>query len=99
MSILERVKATWFLSKINLIKGGRNILCISYIDSNKNTLLHSCECQDKLYGNMIFEGKYNSSQLGQDLWRDFLYGHHDDITDMALRHNFLSLDAYTKLPY
>jgi hypothetical protein len=48
---------------------------------------------------MLFEGKCDSYQLGQDLWRDFLYGHHDGITDMALRHNFLSLDAYTKLPY
>jgi hypothetical protein len=44
MSILEHVKATWFLARINLRKGRRNLLQI-YTDSNKITLLHSCECK------------------------------------------------------
>jgi hypothetical protein len=61
MSILECVKATWFLSWINLRKGRRNLLQISYTDSNKITLLHSSEQEGRLYENRFFEGKYDSS--------------------------------------
>jgi len=57
MGILECVKATWFLSRINLRKGRRNLLQISYTDSNKITLLHSCEWQGRQYENRFFEGK------------------------------------------
>ena len=59
MSILEHVKATWFLARINLRKGRRNLLQI-YTDSNKITLLHSCEWQGRLYENKLSEGKYDS---------------------------------------
>jgi hypothetical protein len=60
MSILEHVQATWFLARINLRKGRRNLLQISNTDSNKITLLHSFEWQGRLYENRLFEGKYDS---------------------------------------
>jgi hypothetical protein len=60
MSILEHIKAMWFLARINLRKGRRNLLQISYTDNNKITLLHSCEWQGRRYENRLFEGKYDS---------------------------------------
>jgi hypothetical protein len=61
MNILENIKATWFLARINLRKGRRNLLQISY-NSNKITLLHSCEWQ----GTKTDSLRVNMTHLSRD---------------------------------